>query len=390
MTLRRILTIVIVLLVLVGLLFSASWYMSRRNAEKNGSTPLTFRQFLGIGTPAVPGNTTSGEFVSQFTTDTTTDKNSNGILDGEEDQNLNGTLDKDDLILTAEGQKTDVFNNSVKGSITVSALVFSRFADSNANRINDWNEDIDGNGVLDGIEDLDGNGTIDGYDGGLVISGGQNGAGGLITGGNPNGGGLPGDNGGFTSGPLMPIGSGLGTSGNPYGVPGTSSTSGSALGTTLSGSTPIKITDGDINPIDLPAGGTSTAKYCSDADTNIDFTQEEIARLNILQGRFYTIAQSLHNDADVQTEISNYDAFQVKAAQTMELYDYCQSKLPLITNPDLQKRVATPFWRDETKDSQSFLSTDGPTQGELAIDHSASSIPVLMRILQNVLRLNFW
>ena len=69
MTTRRILTIIIVLLVLAGLLLGVSWYAARRTAEKNGTTPLTFRQFLGIGTPATPGTPTDGELSGEFTGD---------------------------------------------------------------------------------------------------------------------------------------------------------------------------------------------------------------------------------------------------------------------------------------------------------------------------------
>ncbi len=375
MTLRRILTIIIVLLVLVGLLFGASWYISRRNAEKNGTTPLTFREFLGIGSPAAPGQNVQNEFVSQFTTDTSADTNGNSVPDGEEDLNANGTLDKNDIVISPSGQKTNIFNSSVKGSIDTRAIVFSRFNDTNTNSINDWNEDLNGNGDIDGIEDLDGNDVIDGYGNGSgdgPTIGGEPGQ-------NPDNGGF-GNGGGFTSGPITPTDNFPNDSGNPSDGPGT----------TPSGNTngPDIEDDGAIDPI--TPGTAAVENSCSDADTNIDFTQAEIARLNILQNRFYTIAQSLRSDSDVQTELSNYDAFQVKASQALELYNYCQSKLPLITNPALQKRVATPFWRDPAKDSQTFLSPEGDLQGEMSINHSEKSMPTLLRILQNVLHINLW
>lgn len=388
MTLRKILIIVIVLLVLVGLLFGASWYASKRNAARNGTTPLTFRQFLGIGTPAVPGKPVQGELVSQFTTDTTTDKNSNGVLDGEEDQNFNGTLDKDDLILTPEGQKTDVFNNSVKGNITVSALVFSRFADGNANRINDWNEDIDGNGALDGTEDLDNNGTIDGYDGGLVIDGGQNGSEGLIPGGNPNGGGLPGDSGGFTSGPFMPVGgpltsvgSGPGTNGNPSGTP-----------TTMPGTLPD---NGSTAPINLP-GKTPVLidNSCSVADTNIEFTAAEIARLNTLQARFDGIAATLYDDASTEQQNSFYSSFKIKEQQTAELVNFCRAKASLITDPKMNIQVPTPFYHDNSQDNNTF--TNNPIVTSDYSGNSSQYRPLLnfpiatTTLIERFLRINIW
>src|SRR6202012_388376 len=95
------------------------------------------------------------------------------------------------------------------------------------------------------------------------------------------------------------------------------------------------------------ATGTDTTQVCSQEDTTIDFTPDEIAELNELQNRFYTIAQTLHTDADVDTQVANHDAFAVKADQVTELYNYCESKLPAITDPHLQSHVATPFWHTD-------------------------------------------
>ncbi|MEO5646306.1 MAG: hypothetical protein ABIO57_00860 [Candidatus Paceibacterota bacterium] len=105
---------------------------------------------------------------------------------------------------------------------------------------------------------------------------------------------------------------------------------------------------GDANsPGNSNAG---SASVCSDDDITIPFTADQLAQLNILQSRFYTLAQTLHNDTDVETELANHDAFKNKADSILELYAYCESKLPAINSngandPRLKLHIATPFWR---------------------------------------------
>ncbi len=132
--------------------------------------------------------------------------------------------------------------------------------------------------------------------------------------------------------------------------------SGIGNGNTSSGNNGI---DGSGNPtasggadgsIDISAPDDVSATVqpeCSDEDLNIDFTPAQLAQLKILQGRFYTLAQTLHSDADVETEVANHDAFTNKADQVLELYSYCESKLPYINataDGRLKVHVATPFW----------------------------------------------
>jgi hypothetical protein len=332
MTLRRILTITIILLVLVGLLFGASWYFSRRTAEKNGTTPLTFRQFLGIGTPAVPGQNVTNEFVSQFTIDTTADKNSNGVLDGEEDLNFNGSLDKNDIVISANGQKAGVFNQRIKNTINVGAIVFSRFGDTNTNSINDWNEDIDQNGEIDGVEDKDGNDVIDGYDTGGLGAPDQNGGNGGF-----------GDGGGFTNTPLTPTDNFPNDRGNPTDRPATTPT-GNSTGPTIED-------NGTINP--TTPGTAVPEDICSDADTNIEFTAEEIARLNTLRLRFSNIASNLYTKGDIEQQLALFDSFKAKTVQVNELITFCENTSSSLPGA-LQVRVPTPFYHDFSRDSNTF------------------------------------
>jgi hypothetical protein len=111
------------------------------------------------------------------------------------------------------------------------------------------------------------------------------------------------------------------------------------------------------------AAAAATAPVCGDADNNITFTPEEQAELNELQNRFYTIAQTLHTDADVETELANHDAFAIKADQVTELYNYCEEQLPTINatarqagDPRMTLHVATPFWHSWGKNVPSLIS----------------------------------
>lgn len=64
---RRIITIIIIILVVVGLFLTGSWLLSRRSATQNGKTPQSFREFI-TGTSAVtPSTGTTGDLSSDFT-----------------------------------------------------------------------------------------------------------------------------------------------------------------------------------------------------------------------------------------------------------------------------------------------------------------------------------
>lgn len=193
---------------------------------------------------------------------------------------------------------------------------------------------INGNGGFGGASDN--NPQISNFTDGGLNPGGNPGGGTGGNGGNPGGGGNGSDGNGSNGG--NPTGSGSSTGGNPGG-----GDNGNPIGT-----------------------GTTNEPVCSQEDTNIVFTADELAQLKELQNRFYTIAQTLHTDADVDTEVANHDAFAVKADQVTEMYNYCEQKLPLITDPHLQQRVATPFWHTDA-DSLSFINFS--SNGGLDIAH---------------------
>ncbi len=238
---KKVFKIILILLAAFALTLLIIWFIGRSKAQKSGQTPLSFKQFLGLGTKANPAQTVPGENTSAFTgTGTGTNNNGNAGVGGI-GGNPNAALDNNIQV-----------SNFTNGSITP---------------------------------------------GGISLG---NGLGGSIVGGNP--------------------GSDIGSSGNPS----SSDTGGNP-----------SVSSGSPTPV------------CSDEDTTIQFTPDEIAELNELQNRFYTIAQTLHTDADVQTEIANHDAFAVKADQATELYNYCEVKLPMVAAtgiPQLNEHLSTPFW----------------------------------------------
>ena len=62
---KRLITIIIIILILAAIVFGISWIFSRRTAQKNGTTPLTFREFVtgksgdGSEDPQRPGSISS-------------------------------------------------------------------------------------------------------------------------------------------------------------------------------------------------------------------------------------------------------------------------------------------------------------------------------------------
>lgn len=244
---NKILKIILISIAVFFLALGVIWLIGRNSALRNNKEPLTFREFLGLGTKKAPANTVPDENGSTFTPDGT------------------------------------------------------------------------GNTTGAGTGDGDGTGTGDigaGANGGVNVSQ-------------------------FTNGGTSPIGTGIGG----VGIGGNTS-----LGTNSPGTSGI---GGEGNgsgiAIEIPDGATTgTELECSDEDLNIIFTSEELAQLNTLQNRFYTLAQTLHSDTDVETEVANRDAFTLKANNILSLYAYCESKLPTIAataDPRLNIRVATPFWR---------------------------------------------
>lgn len=164
----------------------------------------------------------------------------------------------------------------------------------------------------------------------------------------------------------------------------------------------------------LPDGldPTLAAPACTDADLNITFTQAELDRLQALQDDFYTIAQSLHNDADVQTQIANYTAFKLKQKNMDDLLSYCtQTLTPNIpSTPRLKNRVPTPFWYElaDIRPNPTFNLVGltlqrgtgegdaplgyvmGPGQIGAHVTGMANDHDVFVRSMERLLRLSLW
>jgi hypothetical protein len=270
---RRIIKIILILLAVFLITLGVIWLIGRHAAQKNGKTPLSFRQFLGLSTKLSPASTIPGG------TDTSLFNGAGGTGDGTGGAGGDGSTSGTGRDGSFKGGAGRGFNDNTRTS---------QFT----NR-------------------------------GFSLTNGTN--------------------------------NGFQTSGS------TSTTGDGKTGDTADTTTTTDTSSANNKPI------------CSTADTTISFTADELTQLNLLQNRFYAIAQSLHTDADVATEIANHDAFAVKADQVTELYNYCESKLPAITDPRLQQHVATPFWNDSSKDSLSFIDFSQLNAAHLAAVHDSNT-----------------
>jgi hypothetical protein len=191
-------------------------------------------------------------------------------------------------------------------------------------------------------------------------------------------------------------GIGLGLGGNNGG----SGTSGTGGGTSGGGSS----TGGGGAVTTSPPNPTLVQPECSAADLTINFTPDEINRLNVLKTRFFVIAETLNTDTDVNTEISNYDTFKTKSKKITELYDYCKNSIVYVnaqatavgpqspgtvvpgTNGDINYRVPTPFWHDFAKDNQALVHQGSNWMGIF----SDPDLIFPERSIEHALRLNLW
>jgi len=288
---KRALTIILIILLIIATILTVSWAISRKRAVNDDKTPLTFRQFLGIGG--------RGQSVPEGTDGLTPE--------------------------TPVGENPGTPENpATPGGSSTNPVAVSQ----------------------------------------------------------------------FTSGPLTPSQT-AGTNDTPINQGGTrppqgSTTSGGTGGNTGGG---VTTTGGGGG---TTGGGSTTAPTCSDADVTIAFTADEIARLNALQNRFYTVATTLYTDAAVQAEVANYTTFKTKANKATELYNYCAAVAPRITSAPLQTKVATPFWRDITKDKAGYMpnSANGNTtslSGSFAAGPAdPRNIPQTQVLIQKIFKLNLW
>jgi cytoskeletal protein RodZ len=260
---KRVIKIILIMLAIFLLILGIMWLIGRHTAQKNGNTPLSFKQFIGLsdktssnGTNGTGGGTLSSNF------------GNNGSNNGS--GNGNGS-----------GQGTGGINGSNTG-------IGNNNGDSNLGGVNG----IGSNGIGNGINMVSAPTISQFTSGGITATNGYGG----------------------------------GAAGNP-----TTNTTNTGAGTQNNSPTTTGTT-------------VNTAPICGTADTTITFTPEELDKLNTLQNRFYTIAQTLHTDADAQAELTNHDAFEIKSQQATELYNQCEALLPALPEPMLQEHIATPFW----------------------------------------------
>jgi hypothetical protein len=198
----------------------------------------------------------------------------------------------------------------------------------------------------------------------------------------------------FTDGGFTPTG-GSGAGGPSSGGGGSTGGGGTGGGGSTGGGGGIIINPPPADP---------NPPECSSADLNIRFTPEEINRLNVLKTRFFVIAETVNTDADVATELSNYDTFKTKSKKITELYDYCinspvyKNAQPTVvasqpygttlagTNGAINYRVPTPFWHDINKDNQAFVHQGSNWMGIF----SDPDLVFPERSVEHALRLNLW
>lgn len=266
---KKVIKIILILLAIFLLILGIIWLIGRHTAQKNGNTPLSFKQFIGLSSKT-SSNGTNGTGGGTLTSNFGNTGSNNGV--GNSGQGTGG----------AGGNSGGIGNTT---------------GNSNIGGINGIGSNSIGNGIN-------------------IISAPTISQ--------------------FTSG----------------GITATNGYSGGASGNSTTISTPTG-NNTQNNSLTTAGAPANTAPVCGTADTTITFTPAQIAELNTLQNRFYALAQTLHTDADVATEVANHDAFAVKAQQMTELYNYCEAKLPLITDPQLQQHLPTPFW-------QQWLASDVP------------------------------
>ncbi len=310
---KRIITIILVLLTIFLLIIGGIWLVGRHTATKQGSTPLTFRQFLGLSTTTAPGTGAGQGTLGSLFTAPGSKNNTSGTGSG----GTSGTTQGTGTSTGSSGDgSTPVVSSNPSGS-TPNNVQTSQFT----------------NDTLSPSDTGTGNGSSVGTGGTLGGSGSIGGTGTVGSGGSI------GTSGGFSSGGVS-VGGGI-TSGT---------------GTVGGGSGSV-------------IGGQAN---CTAADTNISFTPDEIAQLNALQAQFNTLNTDLATNDQVAAELATYSSYKLEEAKIAEMQSFCQATAPLLTNPAMQRHVPTPFWHDLTQDTETYTGgavnnmVDGnsPTAGE--------------------------
>lgn len=373
---KNIIIITILLLLLATILFGLSWYLNKKRGVGTPSPIASFREFLGIGqrlSPTDSGQDFGADFEDNPLNDANYDKNNNGIPDWLEDLNGNGVIDGE--------------------------------------------EDLNGNGTADGIEDANNNGIPDIYEvpggtgTGNVGDGDGTGPGGDIGDGNTGDGGDMGDgnwgDGGDTGPGEWPGGDDWGNGGNTGDGGDTGPGGSTGDGGTVTGTEPGTNTtrdEGNTVSFDTGSGidfawgdnferlteGIDT-QACRVDDININFNEEELAMLRGLEERFNQIAEELYSRDVVEEQKSLYSQLKLKYYRLAELNSFCQQNAPLITDPKMQRKVATPFWNEGSQDSLAFTNYVVSTSDENSYGKKpAQNYENVATLLERIFRINIW
>ncbi len=160
-----------------------------------------------------------------------------------------------------------------------------------------------------------------------------------------------------------------------------------STGTTIGGGT---VSTPPFNP--NTGGGTSGtgsgtgtgSTQCSDEELQIEFTPEEIARLQALEQRFYAIAGTLRTQDDVQAEKANYSEYKLMNQKYAEMISYCEATTPQLPSA-VNKRVATPLYTDQTQ-NQPFFTQTGSVGGIIDLVNPTTNT----QLIEKLFRINIW
>lgn len=127
-------------------------------------------------------------------------------------------------------------------------------------------------------------------------------------------------------------------------------------------------------------------EICAPGDMEIEFTPEEIARLEALEARFDAIAPSLRTDEGVEAENQNYQVFASKRDKIIEYQSFCFEQSPKVADQSLMRRLPTPFWNNPSMSTTSFSTSTPASAGQFSTTNALETD----RFIERLFKLNIW
>ncbi len=135
---------------------------------------------------------------------------------------------------------------------------------------------------------------------------------------------------------------------------------------------------------------TPTGPICSAKDTDIVFTDEENARLQVLEARFNAIAPTLITDQGVVIENGNYQTYKSKNDKIVEYRNFCFERAPLLADAALKRRLPTPYWSDSTLNRATFASDATSVPTRPSVPRTPARNSGTDAFIEKLFRLNIW